>query len=215
MATDAAFWNGLADEYSRKPVDDPSAFDRKIAITRERLSPGDTVLNVGCGTGSLSLRLADTGADLHGVDISEEMIRIARAKATDAGVDNATFHVAPFHRFDTFAEGRLDALLAFSIVHLVDDIPATLSRMFRLLRPGGHFVSSTVCLGASWFPYRPMLRVMHWLGRAPRVVQILTPEQLMQQLRDAGFVEVTLHDVGAKPDIAFVTARTPPARDGE
>ena len=187
MHADAAFWNKLAEFYAAKPVDDPAAFDRKVAITRERIRPGDTVLNVGCGTGSLSLRLADTGATLHGVDISSEMVRIARAKVAAAGVDNIQFHVSRFEDFDAFGPASVDVLMAYSLVHLVDDIPGTLRQMHDLVRPGGVFISSTVVLGDGWMPYRPLLRVMYWLGRAPRVVQVVRRQDLLNAMAAAGF----------------------------
>ena len=77
----AAFWDGIAEKYAKQPVADPDAFDAKIAITKSRMKPTDVVLDIGCGTGSLALRLADSAAEVHGLDISSEMIRIANGKA--------------------------------------------------------------------------------------------------------------------------------------
>ncbi len=151
--TNAAFWDKLAERYAAKPVDDPEAFDRKIAITVSHMTPESTVLDVGCGTGSLALRLAPHGAEVHGLDLSSEMIRIARGKAADAGVSNVTFHVGPFDdSFTAFAPESLDGLCAYSILHLVADRAAALERIYDLIRPGGFFISSTVCLGESWVP---------------------------------------------------------------
>lgn len=56
--SDAAFLNAVAEKYSRTPVANPGAFERKIEITRSRMTASDTVLDIGCGTGSLALRLA-------------------------------------------------------------------------------------------------------------------------------------------------------------
>lgn len=207
MNADPTFWNRIADDYARRPVEDPAAFDRKIAIMKARLTPTDTVVDVGCGTGSLALRLAPAAGHVHGVDVSPEMIRIARGKA--AGVDNVTFHVAAFDdAFTALPDGSVDLLAACSLLHLVDDRDAALARMFRLLRPGGVFVTSTVCLGASWVPYAPILLGMYWLGKAPRV-QIFTKQGLADDVRRAGFVAIEQPDVGAKPEIAFLVARRP------
>ncbi|MCA9713107.1 MAG: class I SAM-dependent methyltransferase, partial [Myxococcales bacterium] len=118
----AAFWNEQAERYAAKPVADPDAFERKIAVTLARTRPSHTVLDIGCGTGSLALRLAPSAAQLHGLDISSEMVRIARGKAAAQQVDNVTFHVGPFDdSFAALAPGSLDGVCAYSILHLVDD----------------------------------------------------------------------------------------------
>lgn len=209
MSTDAAFWNRIATRYAQQPVDDPAAFDRKIALTRARMKPGDVVLDIGCGTGSLALRLAESGAQVHGLDYSAAMVDIARGKAAAQGAQNVTFHLGAFDEtFTALAPGTLDGVYAGSLLHLVPDRDAVLRRAFGLLKPGGFFVSSTVCLGESWVPLSPVLRVMRWLGRAP-AVWCLSRAALVREIAEAGFVDVTEPDVGAAPKIAFVMAGRP------
>ena len=207
MTTEAAFWDDLAVKYSKKAVPDPEAFERKIAITKGLMRPEHVVLEIGCGTGSLALRLAPCAAQFHGLDISPEMIRIAREKARDTA--NVTFHAGPFDdSFTTFGPGTVDGVCAYSILHLLHDRPAVLRRIFDLLAPGGFFVSSTACLDNTWVPYRPLLTVMRWLGKAP-YVGFLSTEVLLAEIAEAGFVDVQTPDVGAAKAVAFVTARRP------
>jgi ubiquinone/menaquinone biosynthesis C-methylase UbiE len=209
MTDSADFWNKIAETYARKPVEDPEAFGRKIEITRSRMRPQDVILDIGCGTGSLALRLAPFAAEVHGLDISREMIRIATEKAQTQHVANVRFHVGTFdERFTEFAPATLDGICAYSILHLVDDRAATLARIFRLLKPGGFFISSTVCLRESWVPFAPILTVMRWLGKAP-AVSLFTRRTLEAELRDAGFTGISAPDVGAKPMIAFFVAAKP------
>jgi ubiquinone/menaquinone biosynthesis C-methylase UbiE len=209
MTTDIAFWNHIADTYARKPVDDPAAFERKIALALAKLEPNDTVLDVGCGTGSLALRLAESGAQVHGLDYSAAMIEIAKAKAAAQRVTNVTFHLGAFDEtFTVFGPASLDLVYAGSLLHLVADRPAVLRQVFRLLKPGGTFISSTVCLGDSWVPYAPILRAMRWLGKAPSV-QTLSRAALRGELAQAGFVDLREPNVGAASTIAFVIASRP------
>ena len=204
MPTDPQFWNALAEKYAAKPVDDPAAFERKIDITRAMMSPDKDFVDVGCGTGSLALRLADAGRTVHGVDFSSEMLRIANEKARD--VDNVHFHEGTISDAP-FGPGSMGGVGAYSILHLVEDRPAFLARAHTLLEDGGFFVSSTVVLGESWVPYSILLTVMRWLGKAPPV-WIVTVDQLVAELTAAGFVDVQVHDVGAESSVvAFITAR--------
>ena len=92
MTVDAKWWDGIADEYAAKPIDNVPAYERKLEITRARLAPEQTVLDIGCGTGSLALELAPHVEHVHAMDISAEMLRHGRRKAAAAGADNVTFH---------------------------------------------------------------------------------------------------------------------------
>jgi len=208
MSNDAAFWNNLAEKYSRQPLENPEAFERKIAITKARMKPGDVVLDIGCGTGSLALRLAPAGAHVHGLDLSSEMIRIANGKAAAQSIGNVTFHVGAFRDGVPFEPESLDGVCAYSLLHLVEDRPATLRRIYELLKPGGFFVSSTACLGESWVPYAPILALMRWLGKAP-LVKVFRTQTLADEISSAGFVDLEQPDVGAKPTIAFMVASKP------
>lgn len=209
MTTEAAFWNEHAERYSRKPVANPDAFERKIEITKSRMNPDHVVLDIGCGTGSLALRLAPFGREVHGLDVSSEMVRIANEKTQAQGVGNVHFHTGLLDEtFTAFGDASLDGICAYSILHLVPDRVAALAQIHRMLKPGGFFVSSTVCLGESWVPYSVLLTVMRWLGKAPPV-SIFSKATLRDDMERAGFVDISQPDVGAKNEIGFMVASKP------
>lgn len=211
MNAPAAFWDRIAEEYAAKPVADPAAFERKIAWMKARMGPSAAVLDVGCGTGSLATLLAPFAAEVHGLDFSPEMLRIARAKAAAQGLTNVHFHLGAIDAEELpFAEGRFDLVSACSLLHLVPDRDATLARLYRLVKPGGVFVTSTVCLAESWVPFVPILTVLRWFGKAPPVAS-LTRATLADDVRRAGFVEVEAPDVGAEAKVGFFVARRPSA----
>lgn len=208
MSADPAFWNRIAEGYAAKPVEDIPAFERKIAVAKARLEPDSVVADLGCGTGSLALILAPHAGHVHGLDISSEMVRIARGKAADQAVSNVTFHCQPLGEALPFEPASLDMVCAMSILHLVPDLRATLRAVYEVLKPGGHLLTSTVVLRGSLVPYGLILPVMRWLGQAPKV-EILAAADIEAALRDVGFVDIEALDVGAKSTVAFQVARKP------
>ena len=208
MTTDAQFWDRLAEKYAAQPVKDAAAFDRKKAITREHLQPRSTVLEIGCGTGSLALEMSRHAGHIHAIDVSPEMIRIAERKKADQGVTNVTFHAGTLEAVLPRIPAEVDAVWAYSILHLVDDRAATLKTLFERLKPGGTFISSNVCLGGTWVPNRTMIAVMRWFGKAPRVY-CHSRKTILREIAAAGFVDVAEQDVGAHKLVAFVVAKKP------
>lgn len=208
LTADERFWDKLADKYSKKPVADPAAFERKKDIARALLRPDSTVLEIGCGTGSLALSLAPSAGHVHAMDVSAEMIRIAKGKQDAAGVRNVTFHHGTLEAGAPVGPGGADVAWAFSILHLVDDRRRTLEILFSLLAPGGTLVSSNACLGDSWVPYGAIIGFMRLLGKAPRV-HIYGRREFMAELREVGFVDVKEHDVKGDARVAFILAKKP------
>jgi arsenite methyltransferase len=208
MTADAKFWDDIAEKYAARPVQDVPAFERKKAITRQYLRPDSTVLEVGCGTGSLALELACSAGHIDAIDISTEMIRIAQEKQQRQGVTNVTFRQGALGEASSYPKEHFDSVWAYSVLHLVANRSEALRDIFALMKPGGVFVSSNVCLGDSWVPYRPMIAVMRWFGKAP-CVQIYDRETILGELRDAGFVQPEEKDVGAEKTVAFIVAKRP------
>lgn len=207
MTTEAKFWDSIADKYAASPVKNVTAFERKQAITREHLRPDSNVLEVGSGTGSLALALSPFAGQIHAVDFSAEMVRIATRKHEAKGVRNVTFHQGTLDAAP-FEPEAFDTALAFSILHLVPDRQQLLRNIWKLLKPGGSFISSNACLGDSWVPYGPLISLARWLGKAP-VVHIYDRDTIMREMHEAGFTQVQERDVGAEQIVAFIVAKKP------
>lgn len=112
-----------------------------------RPQPGDTLLDVGCGPGILAVRAAEQVAPdgaVTAVDLSEEMLGLARAKATSAGVADAiTFEVGDMHRL-RFPDGCFDAVACSFAMFFARDVTAVGRELWRVVAPGGRLVVTTV-----------------------------------------------------------------------
>jgi ubiquinone/menaquinone biosynthesis C-methylase UbiE len=144
----AKFWDRIAPGYAKRPVADEAAYEHKLEKTREYLTPEMSVLEFGCGTGSTAIRHAPYVKRIRAIDVSTNMIDIARGKAAGKNVDNVAFEVANIDEL-TLQDGEYDVVMAHSILHLLSDIEPVLAKIHRTLKPGGVFVSSTLCVGDS------------------------------------------------------------------
>ena len=208
---DRLFWDRVARKYARDPIKDMTGYTRTLESTRQRLRATDTVLELGCGTGTTALSLAPAVARLVGTDVSGEMIAIAREKAGAQGCGNAEFAVAPADRAFR-ADGAFDAVLAFNVLHLIADRSATLKQTVRALRPGGLFISKTPCLSEM----NPLLRfavpVARLVGKAPHVA-FFSALALEREIESAGFeiIERARHGSRREDPRIFIVARAPVA----
>jgi SAM-dependent methyltransferase len=99
--------------------------------------PGELILDIGCGDGTLTRKIMDAGARVIGLDASEAMVEAARARGVDAFVADAeALDLAEqASRF-----GQFDAVFSNAALHWMLDPAAVASGVFAMLRPGGRFV---------------------------------------------------------------------------
>ena len=133
----AAFFDAIADQWDG--WDDLDLLGRRMSegLTRMGVRPTETVLDIGCGTGNLTLALlAKLGATGHvvAVDISPRMLDVARGKIGDARV---AWHVATAEALPVL-DAMADRIICFSVWPHLHDQDAVLREFMRVLRPGGH-----------------------------------------------------------------------------
>lgn len=206
MRPSPKFWDRHADGYSRKPVANQAAYQRKLDTTREYLSPDMDVMEFGCGTGSTAIAHAPFVKHILATDLSSRMIEIAQNKAEINGVTNVTFRRATLDDIDS-PDGGFDAILGMSILHLLDDRDVAIAKVFKLLKPGGVFVSSTACLGDKMKFFKLIGPIGRALGLIP-LVRVFTVSQLVDSLRSGGF-DIEHRWQPEKSIGLFVVARKP------
>jgi SAM-dependent methyltransferase len=169
---------------------------------RERLAPGAQLLEIGAGTGQDSAYFQREGFGVVAADLSTAMVERCRAKGIDA-------HVMDFLHLD-FPPSSFDAVLAMNcLLHVPNqDLPAVLTAVRAMLRPGGLFFVGVY--GASESSEGPLDDDRHV---PPRFFSWRTDEQLLGFAVGARFEVVDFHDVDTDRGFRFqsLTLRRPDA----
>ena len=179
---------------------------RRFLVSRVPVGADDVVLDVACGTGAVALELVrQKGCSVVGVDQSPEMLAEARRRLVDVELVEASAQELPFE--DT----TFDGLTAAYLLRYLDDLPAGLAELARVLRPGG--TAALLDFGVppggvprqAWKLYvgagLPLLggaispgwrEVGRFLGRSIREFHERWPlPRLLRAFREAGFEELT------------------------
>lgn len=185
MPKTARFWDFIAKRYARQPIADEASYQKKLEVAQTYFRPDSEVLEFGCGTGSTAIVHAPKVKHIRATDVSSKMLKIARGKVETQGIENITFEQVTIEDLEA-PDGSVDMVMAHSILHLLEDKEAAIAKAFKMLKPGGVFVTSTVCLGNSMKWFRFIAPVGHFLGVLP-LVNFFTAEELETAFTDAGF----------------------------
>jgi ubiquinone/menaquinone biosynthesis C-methylase UbiE len=204
MAEASRFWDRMADRYVADPIADQESYQTKLKMTRSYFRPDMEVLEFGAGSGLTALLHAPYVKHIHAIDFSGRMVEIARGNAVAQGTENVTFERADIETLDAPDES-FDAVLGLSILHLLKDKDAVIARVFRLLKPGGVLVTSTVCIGDTMAFFKFIAPIGQAVGLLPQL-DIMTRAELRESLTRAGFA--IEHDwQPAKGKAVFIVAK--------
>jgi ubiquinone/menaquinone biosynthesis C-methylase UbiE len=175
------------------------------------LAPGEVVLDLGSGGGIdviLSARRVGPTGRAYGLDMTDEMLDLARANAAEAGVTNVEFLKGRIERVP-LPDESVDVVISNCVINLSTDKASVISECARVLRPGGRFAVTDVVADPD-MDEATRQDVEQWtacIGGA------LTREDYAALLRSTGFSDLEIvetHRVHEKASSAIIRARKPP-----
>ena len=174
------------------------------------LGPGETVLDLGSGGGIdvlLSARRVGPTGKAYGLDMTEEMLALARANAAEAGASNVEFLKGQIEAIPLPAE-TVDVIISNCVVNLSTDKPAVFAETFRVLKPGGRVGISDVVAEDQLSPADRAERGA-WVGC---IAGALSKTEYETQLAAAGFTDISVsftHQIGDGLQSAIIKATRP------
>lgn len=156
------------------------------------LRPGETVLDLGSGGGlDVFLAAGKVGPEglAIGVDMTPEMVSLARKNAEKAGLTNVRFHLGEIEAMP-IADASVDCVISNCVLNLCPDKDAALREIFRVLKPGGRLAVSDIALRKS-LPDAVAKEVAAWTGCIAGAVTI---DENESKLHAAGFSDVAIQD---------------------
>jgi arsenite methyltransferase len=175
------------------------------------LHEGETVLDLGSGAGAdvlISARRVGATGRAVGLDMTDEMLELARANAAQAGVTNVEF-VKGYIEDIPLSDASVDVVISNCVINLSGDKPRVLREAARVLRPGGRFAVSDVIADPD-MDSATRADMQAWTGC---VAGALTRAEFERALIDAGLIDVEIretHRVHEHASSAILRARKPP-----
>jgi arsenite methyltransferase len=211
----AVFGGALYDEDSRDQAPESAvnaSLGCGVPTAVADLHEGETVLDLGSGAGAdalISARRVGRSGRVYGLDMTDEMLELARANARAAGVANVEW-LKGYIEEVPLADDSVDVVISNCVINLSADKPRVIREAARVLRPGGRFAVSDVIAdeGMDDDTRRDMLQ---WAGC---IAGAMTRAEFEALLADAGFEEIEIretHRVHEQAASAIVHARKPPA----
>jgi arsenite methyltransferase len=179
------------------------------------LHEGETVLDLGSGAGAdvlISARRVGPAGRAIGLDMTGEMLAMARANAAAAGVENAEF-LEGYLEDIPLPDGSVDVVISNCVINLAADKRRVLAEAARVLRPGGRFAVSDIVADPD-MDAATRADMQLWTGC---IAGALTEDEFRAALAEAGLEEVEIratHRVHDSAASAIVRARKPEAPGG-
>jgi arsenite methyltransferase len=155
-----------------------------------KLNPGETVLDLGSGGGIdvlLSARRVGATGKAYGLDMTDEMLALAKENKRKAGIDNVEFLRGEIEHIP-LPDSSVDVVISNCVINLSADKDAVLREAFRVLKPGGRFAVSDVVTRGEMLP-EIRKNVLLWVGC---VAGALEENDYRNKLASAGFEQVTV-----------------------
>lgn len=194
------------DKVSSKSNPEPNQTASKIIeSSKEFLEKDNFLLDFGCGSGAITNKLAKVVKAIDAIDISSGMLEFAKKQAEENSIDNINYMQATI--FDErFKENTFDVILAFNVLHYIEELPSLMERINVLLKPNGIFISSTACMKEKRSLVSYLMLLLTKIGIVPRM-KFYKKAELENSIKNGGFEMIKSDRISKLPEYFIVTRK--------
>jgi len=178
---------------------------KMVELTEKHLNSSDSVLDFGCATGTITNVIADKVQKIIGIDISSKMIDIAKRNVGSGNTDSITFeHATIFdesHKKETF-----NVVLAFNMLHLLEDALKVVQQINMLLKSGGLFISATRSMERNMTSSNVLFDPLSKTEIVPNL-ELSKFTALENLITNGGFQIIETEDLNGSPECYFIVAK--------
>ncbi len=202
MNKSAKFFDNVSSKSKPEPNQTAS---KAIESSKEFLEKDNYLLDFGCGSGAITNKLSKAVKSIDAIDISSGMLEFAKKQAEKSSIANINYIQASI--FDErFKEGKYDVILAFNVLHYIEDMPILIERINTLLKPDGVFISSTACLKEKRSLISYLVLLLTKIGIMPNVF-FYKKNELENLITNGNFDMVKSEKLSKLPEYFIVTRK--------
>lgn len=206
------FWDTASKNYdsTEERFEPIHSWSREKA--KQYIGANDTVLDFGCGTGTVTCEFAKLVRKIVAIDVSNEMVELAKAKCAADDTQNAEFRKTTIFELEMNNES-LDVVLAFNMLHTIPNPQESVRRIRHLLKPGGTFISVTPCMAekksVSVSVQILLFRTLSAMGLVPIRFERYTSVDIDNLITENSFQLIESETMFAGATSCFVVAKKP------
>jgi arsenite methyltransferase len=182
-------------ELSSIPAESNMGLSCGNPVAMASIREGETVLDLGSGGGLdvfLSSKKVGPAGRAIGIDMTEDMVTLARKNADKGGYENVEFHLSEIEKMP-LDDNSVDCVISNCVLNLCTDKDAAIREIYRVLKPGGRLAISDIALKKE-LPANVASTVAAWTGC---IAGALTVDDNSSKLVAAGFSQVEVQDAGS------------------
>lgn len=167
--------------------------------------PGDTVLDFGCGTGTITLRIARHTDKVYGVDISGGMLKRAQQNRKDQHADNAVF-MKLTALDEMFQDNFFQVVTIFNVLQYIDNRQKIFNQAYSLLQPKGKLIIAVPCFGEMNSFSALLVSFLRFVHIMPKTY-FFSSKQIEKEIIDSGFSILESFDLTNLPEKFIVAVK--------